>query len=1211
MIGSFLRNALIGFALLGCVSPFSPVAHAACSPYIGLATINEVNVHNQSANAGPYFVEIKALSNSILSAAPALWNDWTLSICSAESGNSCRNGIPLSAGVLQGNWLVIDQDVIQWDYLDLNDGNGHGMEIVLYDGSGHAVDYLSVDGYSIIGSSGCSYPYDTSYGGGNNFNIQRQPDGVGDWDSSGAGNSGSETENDTNDQAPVDSPDISVSDVTAAAGTSMQFTLELSAPYDSDIVIAYETLNGTAIAGNDYWQESGTVTIPAGETSVEVSIITLPTATNSSYFYLVLTDVVSENAIILNNLAKGTILRLGNAVTHFRMDEPVGSWSGSSGEVLDSGGTSLHGQLNSTSSAAAPVDPDPSIDSQHSSVIGSFCNAAPFDGNSVIEVADSPLFDYTTHLSATAWIYPTAYPGSGLYSILSNDVNYEFHLNSSGKLFWWWQASTLTSAATIPLNKWTHVAITLDSTPEGRSQKIYINGVQDANTNNWQGTLRTNDCQVHIGGDVNTSNCAVMTERNFRGMIDEVKLYDFVLNQSQVLIDMNFGRSCSGAFDHIRIEHDGHASVCAPETVVVKACLDEDCTALYPGSVTVNLSPDGWLDGGSFTFSGGITTRQLSIGTDGNVTLGTTSVSPVPSAPTRCFASGTESCTLNFELASCDFDAVESAASPLTPIYTKLSGVPFSIDILALDDPTTLDTKYKGTVVVDLVDASGVSCPSGPGLISATDVEFKNPDNGRMTVAFDYPNAAPNVRVRMIVGSSLPACSSDNFAIRPQSLAVSSSDANNTDLGGSPTIIAGDPFTLAATALPGYDGTPLLDAALVSGTPHAGSLSGAFSPASAATGIATGSDFRYSEVGHFGLGLHAVYDDSFTQVDAVKNECTSDFSNTLSAGMYGCSFGSPAIPFVQGNTGFGRFIPARFNVMANSPSFAAACNGFTYLEQSFGFLTEPQLTLTALNRAGGVTLNYGDDYWKMTSLLLSRSYSNNVAATASILSHSVAGTVAWSGTGDSDGVGVVDISGDGLTYSKPISPEAPFDADVSLDFSAADLTDADDVCYDPDSDGSCDSYSISSISGTELRYGRLLLQNAYGPETLSLAVPLQSEYYDGSAFTLNDLDNCSTYNSGNLALGPYQGSLSAGDTSVSGSGTLAAGYGPDLILSAPGAGNDGSVILTFDLTAAGANMPWLQYDWDGDGSVDNPSGKATFGIFGGNQQMIYMRESIW
>mgnify|MGYP001412615925 CR=1 FL=1 len=153
MIRKFTDIFLVFLGFFFLFANIGSVAFAGCSPYIGRATINEVDVHNQSGNAGPYFVEVKALDNSILSSDPLLWQDWTLDICSApgaQDGDPCERNIPIGGGSLTGNWLVIDQDIIKWDYLDLSADKGtkndHGMEIILYDENDDVVDYLSVDG---------------------------------------------------------------------------------------------------------------------------------------------------------------------------------------------------------------------------------------------------------------------------------------------------------------------------------------------------------------------------------------------------------------------------------------------------------------------------------------------------------------------------------------------------------------------------------------------------------------------------------------------------------------------------------------------------------------------------------------------------------------------------------------------------------------------------------------------------------------------------------------------------------------------------------------------------------------------------------------------------------------------------------------------------------------------------------------------------------
>ncbi len=53
----------------------------------------------------------------------------------------------------------------------------------------------------------------------------------------------------------------------------------------------------------------------------------------------------------------------------------------------------------------------------------------------------------------------------------------------------------------------------------------------------------------------------------------------------------------------------------------------------------------------------------------------------------------------------------------------------------------------------------------------------------------------------------------------------------------------------------------------------------------------------------------------------------------------------------------------------------------------------------------------------------------------------------------------------------------------------------------------------------------------------------------------------------------------------------------------PGAGNDGSATVV-------ANVPdWLEFDWDaGAPGFEDPSGRITFGIYGGDKNQVYWRE---
>ncbi|MDR3370374.1 DUF6701 domain-containing protein [Rhodoferax sp.] len=944
--------------------------------------------------------------------------------------------------------------------------------------------------------------------------------------------------------------------------------------------------------------------------------------------------------------ASASILVLPAATTDFRMDEPAGSWTGAAGEVLDSGGTGLQGRrvTTSTPTTTNAVSPSPTIAAQNSSVVGGFCNAGNFDGKAVVTVSSNPLLQYTNKLSASAWIYPTVYPSSDLYSILSNDVNYEFHINPSGKLYWWWQASDLTSNTTIPLNKWTHVAITMDSSTSGGRERIYVNGVLDTNTNSWKGTLATNNCDFYIGGDIGTNTgCALIPARNFHGMIDEVKLYNYELSAAEVQADMTLGRSCSGSYDHIQIEHDGVGSVCTPKTVVIKACLDAACSTLYTGNVTLNMAtPTGasWVNGATFSFSGGITTRQLSDGTAGTVTLGTSSASPLATNATICKVNGVTNCSMSFAAASCAFDAVESGAAPHTRIYTKLVGTNFNIDVLAMGSGTNINTTYAGTVNVDLVDASTSGCPSSAGLTTAAPLVFVSGNGGRRSITFNYPKAARNVRVRAQVGSTTPACSTDNFAIRPTTFSsIYSTDANADSTGQSasatPAVKAGTTFNVTVdTNKVGYDGTPKVNGALLEwpyvpvggrASPGVGNLSGGpvFSgAASVSTGNGASGSFTYDEVGYFRFKADGVYDDTFTATsgDQAGGDCVvGDFSNTLNAsGKYGCNFGNTSV-----SNHIGRFIPDHFAV--TSSSFAPGCGTFTYMGQTFS----TSATVQAQNAGGGKTSNFSGSFFGSATVVPELENAND-GVSLSVARLTGLGTPTWAG-------GEYPFVATG--FARLATPDGAYDSlDIGLKVLPLNATDtaslinrdmaaSTTVCTADGtgtSNGTCTAKRIAT--STKVRFGRLRLQNAFGSEKLALPVPLQAQYWNGGFFVNNADDSCTalsvpavqTLATGATpagAPGLYFYPVITGKNQLQSSSTVPTLNSPlttgqstlqfpapqqpgwlDIILQVPNylMGNWGN--CSGQTGAAGL------YD-------DLPCARATFGIYGPKSPIIYRREN--
>ena len=105
------------------------------------------------------------------------------------------------------------------------------------------------------------------------------------------------------------SSNITISDGTANENAGvMSFSVILSATANADVIIDYQTINGTATTPDDYTATHGTLTIPVGSTigNINVPIIDDNKMESDEIFYVILTNAV--NAMLADNLAKGTII---------------------------------------------------------------------------------------------------------------------------------------------------------------------------------------------------------------------------------------------------------------------------------------------------------------------------------------------------------------------------------------------------------------------------------------------------------------------------------------------------------------------------------------------------------------------------------------------------------------------------------------------------------------------------------------------------------------------------------------------------------------------------------------------------------------------------------------------------------------------------------------------------------------------------------------
>jgi hypothetical protein len=335
------------------------------------------------------------------------------------------------------------------------------------------------------------------------------------------------------------------------------------------------------------------------------------------------------------------------------------------------------------------------------------------------------------------------------------------------------------------------------------------------------------------------------------------------------------------------------------------------------------------------------------------------------------------------------------------------------------------------------------------------------------------------------------------------------------------------------------------------------------SPAIATAGEVTIATFNYPEVGSITIG----------GVSGVEAYGSINYLGL--AGLH--------VPILSDV--IGRFTPDHFAITTGAVVEGCPAGSFTYFDQSSlvtGF------TLTAQNLTDTTTQNYTDTFAKLDlGAYANLGFTGPALPAGTTLTGSASGT--WN-NGATTSLTASHQANRRLAVPTAVTPVAP--AIITI---MAQPVDPDGVTM----------AAATAVGATELRYGRILLGNVYGPETEALAMPLLIQYYDGAAFIANSGDTCSVFNPGDLACAPLSGSIVCADVSAGG---VDIGNGQDFTIT-PVPLHTKTGTLEYTLTAPS----WLQYEWDDPADndyLDDPTGQVSFGIYRGNDRIINWREIV-
>lgn len=697
--------------------------------------------------------------------------------------------------------------------------------------------------------------------------------------------------------------------------------------------------------------------------------------------------------------------------------------------------------------------------------------------------------------------------------------------------------------------------------------------------------------------------------------------------------------------DHFRFTLPQQGLTCSASDVTIKACANESCSQLYTNPVTATLSPDstpsatgGWVGGSHVTFTNGIATTQLRRNTAGNVTVNVIGSTPSskPYQVNLCSYTSspgnysTANCTVNFadsgfivdvphayanQTVTGSIKAVrkDNASQQCLPSFQNVQkSVSFWSDYLI---PNSSDAGFSAYTV----SVNGTGIGQAANVATPLNLSFNQSGEANFTVAYrDAGSLALNAR---FTGSGneqdLRLEGQGTFIRVPRALVLSaknfySSDGKcpAADLSCAVFARADEAFELNIRALaaePNEDNDFTNN--LTAYNYQQQNIALLHSLVQPATGVAGDLD---AESYNHELGATTTVRQKVSEVGVF------DFSLVAPSSYLGLNLAAANLPIAVVSTGsVGRFIPAYFAVSPMSNvTLDAACktgNAFSYLGQPFGYTNSPGLYLQPKSANNVDTQNYLiEPWWRYTNQWDGRTYSDTVNGVSLGFTNTLEFPVSRQAISNS---GIV-LSGESVWYEKPLQPKAVFNSEFDLVLNASNLMDQDNVCYRQNATSDCQGFTFTQIDRTmPLYWGKLVIQDVYGPETQPLEQPIYVEHYTSNGFVRTTDDSCTSLPSiNNFALQstdydvtttgvPVPPQVLAGLTSSN----LSQGKSA-IRFSAPGAGITGYIDSILNLNTH--DLMWLAEDKDSDGSFDQTTqGRAQFGLYRGSDRVIWWRES--
>jgi len=890
-------------------------------------------------------------------------------------------------------------------------------------------------------------------------------------------------------------------------------------------------------------------------------------------------------------------------LAEWRMDEST--WTGAAGEVLDTSGSGYNAQA---AGGAITTKATPAISTNPGT-----CGYGVFNGTTNYVAVPATFPNLATSFTIGAWIRTQDRTKSGQRVFIDDQNNtqgYGLSLGDGGAgilRFYTRGASNviLDTPAVIQNNLWYFVAAVVDfATLPNPTKYIYV---YDAS-----GSLLTSVSQTFTGWGTDAGPASIGGETSasgestfkFFGNIDEVKVYSGALPKATLDVLAKETHTCPitgvtvGGFNVFEAATTNGFVAGYIKTKVAGQRFD-----LGTGNLSIVALNAGAID---TTFTGTVKVELVDASSGGALDVnGCNAGWPVVATlPNQTFGAGS------------------NGRINMNPV-PQVNGVVFKNLKFRISFPTAAPTR------IGCSNDGFALRPSSIVLGTPTHSTWNTPGNAAALTNFNAVGGVVH-KAGDVSGSR------NNFT-----LSASARDALGASL---PTYSSSPAGGVSALQLPSGCG------ACAPGTFITGAWSGA--------GTITSNSAAYTEVGS--VTVH-VEDRTFAAIDAIDSSTGERYvdSNPVSLGRFVPDHFDVA--------------PAAAPIFRTFNAIDGQCNttvalprrSFTYVGQPFGYANLPQATITARNSdpAGVTTTLYRGTLWKIggaavatpacvgATCTFTTAYGATGGAVAETYSYSldtgatpgfdatVAQAQVATVTSNNNGTGTITYAAsDRIAFARSTAaPLAPFTATINNSISVTDNAEGVTQTITTTNPAAFNAIAFDATyidpvpannKANKFFYGRMRLQNANGSQLITMPIPMTTEYWNGSAFVTNNFDHCTggtaaAIAAANIAIGNPQNGLTAAMVSppVLG-GAFTAGRG-SLRLQAPGAGRRGSVDVSVNLSGvtAGASctagMPastasslsFLQGAWCGATYTNDPTARATFGIYRNSNQFIYQQEN--